>query len=108
MHHVGIIIAAAFIYDHIARTTGVLPHAAGLAISLARTTGSHPELIEALDRLAAQMIEREPGFGSECGYCGTELDADGACEECDAEPNGGGMSDYEERMIERRQMGLTN
>ena len=41
-----------------------------------------------------------------CAYCETELDSDGLCEECDAE--GDGMSDYAERMAERKAMGFCN
>ena len=41
-----------------------------------------------------------------CEYCETELDSYGLCEECDAECDG--MSDYAERMSERRAMGLCN
>ena len=41
-----------------------------------------------------------------CDYCETVLDSDGLCEECDGDDSG--MSDYAERMAERRAMGFCN
>jgi hypothetical protein len=51
------------------------------------------------DNNAATETETET-----CDYCGEELD-DGCCEDCDST---GHMSDYAERMAERKQMGLCN
>jgi hypothetical protein len=55
--------------------------------------------------------EMEGGFTDEdtCEDCGGELNEHGECYECDGAPDYWGvLSDYEERMHERRQMGLVN